>query len=307
MVANPQSAGGALGRRWPQVARLLDQHLGDYDHAMTTAAGEAVTLTREALLAGKHEMIVAMGGDGTISDVVDGFFSESGAVQPEVVLGVLHFGTGGDFRKTIGAPKELAKGVRSLAGRETQWIDVGRLTHLDHQGQSRTRHFVNIASFGMGGLVDQLVNTTTKAFGGRVSFGVATLRAMRRYRAKRARVQLDNGEPREILLHNVAVANGRFFGGGMQVAPGACLDDGVFDVVTIGPLSNWDILARGHLIYTGRHLNMPQVTLERAARVVAEPVNAGDEILLDVDGETPGRLPATFEILPSALRLKTPA
>jgi YegS/Rv2252/BmrU family lipid kinase len=254
-------------------------------------------------------MVVAMGGDGTISEVVDGFFSDGGdwnAVRPEAVLGVLPFGTGGDFRKTIGAPKKLPDGARSLRGRGTRTIDVGRLFYTDSQGRPRVRHFINIASFGIGGLVDQLVNTTTKALGGTVSFGVATLRAMRRFSPQRARLRLDGGPAREVLLQNVAVANGQYFGGGMWIAPGAALDDGRFDVVTMGPLTGWDILLRMHRVYSGTHFDLPQISHARAARVEAEPVDPGEPILLDVDGETPGRLPATFQLLPGALRLKWP-
>lgn len=308
VVANPRSANGTLGRRWPQLSRIIEQQLGPFEHRFTGAEGDAPRIVREVLSGGAgYQMIVAMGGDGTISEVVDGFFSTRGEpLGPEVALGVLPYGTGGDFRKTIGAPKQLAAGARSLRGSATTRIDVGRLTHRTASGARRVRHFVNIASFGIGGLVDQLVNTSSKALGGRVSFAVATWRAMRRFRPQRARLTLDDRDPCEVLLHNVAVSNGRFFGGGMQIAPAAALDDGLFDVVTLGPMSMADLLLRGHRVYRGTHLEMANVTVERAARVAAEPVDPDEAILLDVDGETPGRLPALFELLPAALRLKLP-
>jgi YegS/Rv2252/BmrU family lipid kinase len=304
VVANPQSANGALGRKWASLERIILSRFGRFAHRFTERRGDAAGIVRRALDDG-YEMVVAMGGDGTVSEVVDGFFREAGAVNPEAVLGVLPYGTGGDFRKTIGAPKDLGAGAASLRGLSTQRIDAGRLRYTRVGGGEGLCHFVNIASFGIGGLVDSYVNSSSKALGGRVSFAWATFRAMRVFRPQRARIRLDDGAPIEILLHNVAVANGRFFGGGMKIAPHARLDDGLFDVITLGPMSMGDLLLRGHKIYGGTHLEMPQVREERARRVEAVPVTSGERILLDVDGEVPGMLPASFELLPGALLLKT--
>jgi len=305
VVANPNSANGALGRRWPRLQQVIQDRFGPFDHSLTEGMGDAGRIARRAVTEQGYEMVVAMGGDGTISEVVDGLFTAQGAVQPDAVLGVLPFGTGGDFRKTIGVSRKLPLGAAALRGLQTRTIDVGRLTYVDAEGQTRVRHFVNIASFGIGGLVDQLVNTTTKALGGRVSFALATIRAMRRFSPQRAWLRLDGGAPREVALHNIAVANGQYFGGGMWIAPEAQLDDGLFDVVTLGPMTTSDLLFRMNRVYKGTHLTLPKVSHTHAARVEAEPVDADDAILLDVDGETPGRLPATFELLPRVLRLKT--
>lgn len=306
VVANPHSANGALGRRWTKLSRIIEEQFGPFDHCFTAQPGDAGVIARRGATDQGYEMVVAMGGDGTVSEVVDGLFTEHGAVAPEVVLGVLPYGTGGDFRKSIGVSKKLAEGAASLRGRQVRPIDVCRLRYLDNEGRPALRHCVNIVSFGIGGLVDQLVNTTTKALGGRVSFGLATFRAMRRFKPQRARVRLDGGVAEEVTLHNVAVANGQYFGGGMWIAPEAELDDGLFDVVTLSPLSMSDVVFKMGRIYKGTHLDLPQVSCARAARVEAEPVDPDEAILLDVDGETPGRLPATFELLPGALRLKWP-
>ncbi|MCC6749771.1 MAG: diacylglycerol kinase family lipid kinase [Deltaproteobacteria bacterium] len=304
LVANPNSQNGALGRKWSQLSAVIAANFGPFHHRFTRGVGDGTLQTRAALDEG-YEMVVAMGGDGTISEVVDGFFDHRGPRRAGAVLGVLHFGTGGDFRRTIAAPTKLADGARALRGRATTDVDVGRLTYVANDGSPAVRHFANIASFGIGGLVDKFVNESSKALGGRISFAVATLRAMRRYSPQRARIRLDGGAPREVTLQNVAVANGQYFGGGMHIAPTAKLDDGLFDVVALGPLSLGDMVFRGHKVYSGTHLEMPQVSLAQARQVDAEPVDPGDEILLDVDGETPGRLPARFELLPRALRLKS--
>jgi YegS/Rv2252/BmrU family lipid kinase len=249
-------------------------------------------------------MIVAMGGDGTISEVVDGFFEEKGAINEEAVLGVLPFGTGGDLKKTLGLAGTVAKAARSLRGRRTRRIDVGRMSCVDRQGHDRQLHFVNIASFGIGGLVDAYVNENPKLLGGPLSFAVATLRASATYQNQPLRVVLDGERTFEMRALNVAVANGRYFGGGMKVAPWARMEDGLFDVVAMGDFGFWDIVSRGWRIYTGTHLSNPKVRFDRAAHVKAEPLESSGEVLLDVDGETPGRLPAEFLVLPRSLRLK---
>jgi YegS/Rv2252/BmrU family lipid kinase len=308
VIANPSSAGGGLGKKWSGIASVIASNFGAFQHRFTQRPGDASRLTREVLQSGRFEMVVAMGGDGTIGEVVDGFFDEQGEpIAPDVAFGVLPYGTGGDFRRVIHAAKDLARGAAQLRGTETSQIDVGRLIYTDDEGNERTRHFANIASFGISAVVDRFVNEGSKKLGGRISFAIATVRAMRAYRPKRARLIVDDGPPEEVTLQTVAVANGQYFGGGMQIAPNAKLDDGQFDVVTMRPFAVKDLLLRGHLIYQGKHLSLTQYfSVARGRRVVAEPVDPGDHILLDVDGETPGRLPATFEVLPGALKLKTP-
>jgi YegS/Rv2252/BmrU family lipid kinase len=306
IVANPQSANGSLGRRWVELQQIIAARFGAFDHRFTRGPGDGAHVACEALAQG-YEMIVAMGGDGTISEVVEGFFTPGGtAIRPDAVLGVLPFGTGGDFRKTIEAPKELGAGADALRGSNTELIDVGRLTYTTHDDTERVLHFINIASFGIGGLVDELVNTSTKALGGAVSFALATVRALLEYEPQQVQISLDGARPVEVEIQNIAVANGRFFGGGMMVAPHARLNDGQFDVVTLKPMGLTDMILRGHRLYNGTHLSLPQVEASRAGRVEALPVDPSEVVLLDVDGETPGKLPATFELLPAALRLKVP-
>ncbi len=182
-------------------------------------------------------------------------------------------------------------------------VDVGWLRYVDHEGRPAERAFLNIASFGISGLVVQLVNETPKWLGGTPSFLIGTLRAMAQYRNQRVRVMVDGGEPHEGDVLSVAVANGRFFGGGMQIAPRAEIDDGLFDVVTLG-ITSLESLKQTLNVYRGTHLDHPGITCVQASRVYAEPVNAADHVQIDLDGETPGRLPATFEIRPRALLLR---
>src|SRR6185503_2747512 len=279
---------------------------GPFDARFTDAPGSATRLAREALQGGA-ELVVAMGGDGTINEVVNGFYDGARAIAPEAAFGVLPAGTGGDFVKTLGTPREVREAAEELKRAAPRAIDLGRLTFTAHDGSTEVRHFINIASFGIGGLVDRYVNDSSKALGGAVSFAMATLRAGLRYKNAEVRIALDGEPPKEGRIYNVAVANGRYFGGGMKVAPNAALDDGLFDVVTLGDFGCGDLLFRGLDIYSGKHLKNPKVTVHRARKIEATPVDGAAEVLLDVDGEAPGRLPATFELLQGALKVRAKA
>jgi diacylglycerol kinase family enzyme len=194
-----------------------------------------------------------------------------------------------------------------LRARKTRAIDIGLLEYRRAEGGVGRSAFVNIASLGMAGLVDRYANASSKALGGQVSFLVATLRAFVRYRNARVRLVFDGDEggASELAVVNVAVANGRYFGGGMHVAPGARLDDGLFDVVSIGDLNPVRATLSLPKLYRGTHLDIPGITVRRAARVEAQPISRED-VLLDVDGEQLGILPATFTLLPRALPLVVP-
>ncbi len=305
VIVNPNSAGERTRRRWPQLEAVLRDALGPFRARFTERAGHATDLARAALRDGA-DLVIAMGGDGTLNEVVNGFFDESARepIRPEAAVALLPAGTGGDFPKTLGLPRDLGDAARKIAGARPRSIDVGRLEYLAHDGRRATRHFINIASFGIGGLVDRYVNASgaKAALGGRASFFLASLRASVAYKNAEVRVRLDDGADEQRTVYSVAVANGRYFGGGMKIAPDAALDDGRFDVVTIGDVSMGTMLLHGSKVYSGAHVNLPFVRVERARRVHAESTR-GEEVLLDVDGEQPGRLPATFELLPGAIRI----
>lgn len=293
MIVNPRSQGGATGKNWPHLAERIRRQV-PFEEAMTKAPGDATRLTREALRGGA-ERVVALGGDGTINEVMNGFFEDGVAVAPEAAMAVVPYGTGGDFRKSIGVPKDLDDAVRLLARDHRRTIDVGRLDRA-----SGTRMFVNIASFGMSGVVDRLVNQSKKRFG-RLSFMAATTRGMFRYDNQRVRITFDGAaaDAVEMTINTVAIANGQYFGGGMHMAPDAELDDGFFDVVAIGDIGAIGMILNSSRLYAGTHLTLDHVSHRRAKKVHAEPLSGTVEI--DLDGETPGPLPATFSIVPRAL------
>jgi diacylglycerol kinase (ATP) len=302
VIVNPRSQGGAAGRDWPYLADRIRRAV-PFEVAVTDAPGDATRLAREALRGGA-ERIVALGGDGTINEVMNGFFVDGEPIAPDAALAVLPYGTGGDFRKTARIPKPVDDAVAVLAADRRRRIDVGCLDHVTPDGGRSRRMFINIASFGMSGVVDRLVNRSKKRFG-KLSFLVATTRGMLRYDNQRVRLSFDGDVAGglETTINTVAVANGQYFGGGMHVAPDAELDDGQFDVVSIGDVGLADLVLGSRRLYKGTHLTMDHISHRRAAVVHAEPASPGGVVELDVDGETPGRLPATFTLRPRALSL----
>jgi len=304
VIVNPKSQGGRLGKRWNDVAETIGRAF-PFEPAITEGPGDATRLARQALQGGA-ERVVALGGDGTINEVVNGFFDEAGqAIAPDASFAVLPFGTGGDFRRTLELPTELGAAAKVIANNHRRKIDVGRLELTTMDGQRQVRMFVNISSFGVSGVVDRLVNESGKKLG-RLAFAVATARATWSYTNQRVQLVFDGTDRVEATINTVAIANGRYFGGAMMVAPHAELDDGAFDVIAMGDFGFGDLLKSGRRLYKGTHLAMDKVTARRARTVDAEPIDPKAVVELDVDGENPGKLPARFELVPSALWVVVP-
>ena len=305
VIVNPKSQGGRLGKRWPELADTLQRQF-PFDDVHTQRAGHATELVREALRGGA-ERIVAIGGDGTVNEVVNGFFEDGKPIAPHASFALIPFGTGGDFRRTLGIPVETLDAAKLIAANHVRAIDVGRLDYISTAGAKAVRMFANIASFGVSGVVDRMVNESGKKLG-RLRFALATARATWAYKNQRVQLIFDgDAQGRvEATINTVAVANGKFFGGAMKVAPNAELDDGQFDVIAMGDFGFADLVKSGRRLYQGTHLGMAKVTSRRAKLVEAEPVDPKGIVELDVDGEPLGRLPARFELLPGALKVVAP-
>jgi len=277
----------------------LTDGLGVFDTRFTEAAGHARSIAHEESKAGR-KLVVAMGGDGTISEVADGLVTAGGDSE----MGVIPRGTGGDFRRTLGIENELFAAAERVRKSVPRRVDVGRIRYLTHDGLETTRHFINVASFGFSSVVAQRANDSSKRLGGRLSFLSAVVRSLLTYENAEVTVTVDGGEARRMTVLLTAVGNGRFFGGGMKICPEAKLDDGSFDLVSVGDLGRLEVLAKIHRIYSGDHLSMKEVRSVRCRHLRVAPVEPGAKIPVEVDGETPGRLPASFEILQGALRLR---
>jgi diacylglycerol kinase family enzyme len=216
---------------------------------------------------------------------------------------VIARGTGWDFVRTHRIPRDVAAAARVALEGETREIDLGRATYRAWAGDEREMYFANVASAGMSGAIAQRANATTKALGGKVSYLWATFAVFFRWSNDVIHVAVGD-ETRSARMHDVVVANGRYFGGGMMICPEAEPDDGVFDVLLIGDLTKRDLMVTLPKTYTGRHLPHPKAEVLRGATVTIE---SSEPLPVELDGEQPGTTPVRFEVVPAALRLKVPA
>lgn len=298
VIVNPRSGGGLSQKRWAALVGPLSDGLGPFEARFTERPGHARVIAHDEAMAGR-KLVIACGGDGTISEVADGLVEAGGDAE----LGVIPRGTGGDFCRGLGIGKGVfaaAERVRTSAPRR---LDVGRVTFCDRDGEERSRHFVNVASVGFSSVVAERANRSSKRLGGRLSFLSAVISSLATYDNAEVLVAVDGREARRTTMLLAAVGNGRFFGGGMKICPEAVLDDAHFDFVVVGDLGRAKVVAKIHRIYSGHHLTMPEVQQVRCRKLCLTPVD-GKAIPIEIDGETPGRLPATFAILPGALRLR---
>ncbi|HZE64525.1 MAG TPA: diacylglycerol kinase family protein [Pyrinomonadaceae bacterium] len=310
VIINPESAGGATRKAWPKIASELRTHFGAFHPAFTSKQAEAIEIAADAAQKG-IKLIIACGGDGTISEVANGILA-SGC---DAELGILPSGTGGDFRRSLHIPNRTRDAAIILRDGQTRSIDVGRASYATDLVEQETRYFLGVASFGMSadviarvkaGGAEWLPVKAPRWLSGRISFGTAMLQSAARMKPTRVLVQLDDKLAQRTTVTNLCVANARYFGSGMKIAPNAKLTDGKLDVVSIGDLGLTRILSNAPRLYLGAHLSMPEVQHALAARITASPIDKNQRIGLELDGELPGFLPATFQIVPRALRIRCP-
>lgn len=308
VIVNPKSAGGATRGRWSEIASDLRSHFGAFTVAFTKRPGDGTELARRFIADGRR-FIIACGGDGTINEVANGILKSGG----DVTLGIMPAGTGGDLRRSLRISSTPRDAAREIREGHTARIDVGRVTFLDHQGNETRRYFLNVASFGLSAAINDRVKKKSglgwipnETVRGRTKFALSTLQEVLDPGFRLVDVAID-GEPKQRLATlNFCVCNARYFGGGMMIAPEATVDDGKLDLVNIGDLTTLRILLNGYKLYRGSHVDLPEVNSRLVAKVSASPADPSEVIEIETDGEIPGRLPATFEVVPSALKLRVP-
>jgi diacylglycerol kinase (ATP) len=303
VILNPTAGSGGAARKRSAIVSALTASGVAPEVVHTEGPGDAGRLIRNARRDGV-ECAVLVGGDGTLNDAVQGFLEEGGSVGSGPALGLIPSGTGGDFRRTFGLGDSVEEAAERILRASPRPLDLGLLSVTSHDGQLVRRAFINITSFGIGGLTDRIVNASPKWMGGKAAFFMGTLRAMLVYRNAPVRVRVDGQVVLEAPIFNVALANGRYFGGGMMIAPDADPADGLLDVISLHDMSKLQSALLSQHIYKGTHLGQAGVSVARGKVIEAEPLAAGTEVLVDMDGETPGRLPLRAELAAGALSLR---
>ncbi|MFK7896890.1 MAG: diacylglycerol kinase family protein [Myxococcota bacterium] len=301
MILNPASAAGATGRRQGALIAEIEACLGSVEVECTKQPGDGTRIAHAAALRGVERILVG-GGDGTLNEVVTGLMEAADRERLELPrVGLLPLGSGWDFARSLGLPRDLAGALSLVQRGKTRAVDLGRVTFTDTGGAARSRYFANEASAGLSGVTVQRVGDLSKRVGPRIGFILGAVGAILSHRPLDASVEIDGLSVHEGALSMIVAANGCYFGAGMKVAPSASVDDGKLEVVVVRGLSLPRLLLNLPRLALGRHAGHPSVSFHSARSVSVMPKEIGAPI--DLDGESVGTLPMYAEILPKALRV----
>ena len=301
VIINPQAGNGRTASMLLDVETALKQSIGSFKLILTTCRGDAKHLTRQELENGAVR-IVAVGGDGHLNEVLNGFIENDIPVNSDAALSFLMTGSGCDFQRSLGIPENWQLAVDKLKQAQLRQIDVGKVTFTKSDSTKHVRYFDNIASFGLSGAVDRCIeNSRPPAFiKGSPLFLWATIKTVLTHPNQSVKFQIDDGPEQQIKTRLGLLANGNYFGGAMFVAPEAELDNGMLDLLMLKEISLAKFLWHLPKIYKGTHLEIPEVFFQKVRKFTA---SSKEQVILDIDGESPGYLKATFEVLPRILKL----
>jgi len=295
LIVNPVAGAGRTGKKLPQILSLLKSIGLRFEHELTEAPGHARELAKLAAKKG-HELVVSIGGDGTINEVVNGLYEADSITN--VTLGIISTGTGHDYIRTIGIPRSYPKACQILMNPKRRTVDVG-VVEFKNGNQIDRRLFVNLAGIGFDAEMVKATTQKVKALRSTASYLTGLLRTLLSYRNKGVSIAID-GEAQDAKVCTVLMCNGKYGGGGMFPAPEADLNDGLLDVLVIGDLSKPDLLWSLPRVYKGTHLTHPKVQLKKAREI---EIRSNEPLALQADGELLGELPARFYVMPATLNI----
>lgn len=295
VIVNPVAGASSTWRKWPLISRLLENTGLSFDYQCTEGVGHAIELAEAATNNG-YSYIVAMGGDGTVNEVANGILRSEESVS--TTMGMINTGTGSDFARSVGIPRNYASACSCLINSGKAKVDVG-VVEFRKGGQHHQRFFINAAGVGFDAAVVRTTQQFPKYFGGTIPYLGGLARTLFGYKNKTAVIRVGEREVKRRIF-SVVVANGRYFGGGMKVAPQAELRDSLLDVIIVGDLGKIELLQALPTVYRGTHLDHPKVEIERVSKV---SVNCPEGVLVHADGELMGEGPACFWLKPLALNI----
>jgi YegS/Rv2252/BmrU family lipid kinase len=302
VIVNPFSARGRTETRWAAIKEALATHFREFKYIFTEKPRQATEICRESLQDG-FDLIIGVGGDGTLNEITNGFFSDySGQViNREAALGIIPSGTGSDFIRFLKVPREFAKSAALIKNSKNKKIDIGRITFTDSDNQSKQQYFINVADFGLGAEVIKNISGVKSNRRGALTYYRGLLSTIMNYRSKTVSLVIDDKLRLQGKFLIGAVANGRIFGGGMIIAPQAEPDDGYFDLVLVEDMKKLAIIKNSRLLYTGAIAKNPKVRMIKARNI---KVQSQEEVNIEYDGEMGEKLPAEFSIVEKALNFR---
>lgn len=298
---------GKISRKNHLIARLkrnLDEN-HEITILMTTHHGHAVILTEQALNSGNTH-IIAVGGDGTINEVVNGIMNSQlhldAETREKIRLGIIPKGTGNDFVKSLRLPSNL-DGMRSLINQDQyRAVDLGLVSFQTKEQKEASRYFANITDLGLGGVVAEKLSHSSKWLGKTLTYQLSIIRTFLSYKHQAVSVETDSWK-HEGRIMNLIIANGQFFGSGLGIAPDASLTDGLFDVIVVGEISVLDYLKNLPTLRKSLPITHPEVSYHKATDLTIESPET--MLPIDMDGEFIGYAPMKVRMVKSALKILT--
>jgi YegS/Rv2252/BmrU family lipid kinase len=301
-IINPAAGHGRAARVWDSLKDAALRLLPDSSCVITGHPGHAADLAREAVLA-RASRVIAVGGDGTFSETLEGVMAAPEYLRRNVTLGAIPAGSGCDLARHLGYPGDRDGLIDLLARGKARPMDVGRINYAGLDGAPRQRHFINIAAFGLAGDVAHHIKAMGKPLGGTLSYFLSSAWVLLTAKAKAVRLRAD-GKDLSGRYHLGVLANTSSMGGGMLIAPGTKDDDGLMDLVLVPDMSRLSLMRNFPALYKGTHINSSGITLTSVRKLEAR---SDESVFLNIDGEADGMLPAVFEILPRAINVIAPA
>ena len=292
-IVNPVSSNGKTGKRWPNYKNKFEEAGLNLDIHQTLYPGHAVSLSQQALKDG-YSTIMAVGGDGTVNEIVNGFFEDGKLINKEAALLVFSQGTGSDYVKSLGLNKKIETVIEAYNRYKRRWVDIGKMKYYNFDEEVVNRYFVNEADVGIGGETVEYVNRSSKLMGGLLTYLFGAIRTVFKYKNKDMQITIDGEVIKNGQINSVMVSLGKYFAGGMPIAPKALIDDGLFDVVILGNLTKLETLLNLYRAYKGTHIDYHKIDYLNGKKV---KIYSEDKVLIDIDGECAGLIPVEFEVL----------
>lgn len=296
VIVNPMSRGGAAGKTWPILYRLLRSTGLPFDCELMQGQGHGIDLARDAVTKG-YNLVIAVGGDGTVNEVVNGLTDENGRCR--AALGIISAGTQNDIARMLGIPRDYLRACQLFKRFETARIDIGAV-ECTYNNEIRRRYYISTA--GIGFVTDviegSIPHTRLKVIGGGIPYAIGVIPKVFEYENKDVLICID-GEKSEERYFSIVVNNGRYLGGG-RAFPDATPYDGLLDVAIIGNVSKMEALLNFPLFFTGTYYDPQKIKLHKARNVI---VDSPQRLPIQIDGEIVGLTPAVFRVIPSALEV----
>lgn len=297
-IVNPQAQRGRLGKDWAAIKSYLESFLGPVHAKLTQKASDTQDMTTLALKEG-YKKVIAVGGDGTLSGCVNGFFEDGNLVQSKSMLGILPYGRGSDFARALGLSRDFKEALDQIINAKGQKVDVGWGEFVGHDGRHTRRYFLNIANVGLVAHVDNWSHKSPKIIGSKGAYVYGTLRGVLEYKA--AAVEMIHDKKTDIVTPiNIIIANGPYFGAGMKAAPKAQFDDGKLDIVCMKQANFLQVLYHFPKMYSGDILKIPHVDFFRTSEIQIRTQNNA-KMAVEMDGDDVGTLPGSFGVLKKKL------